>query len=371
MGGRPLAWFVGIAFGFSWTLFLIPLAFGAPGTQAHSVAALVAWAVAMWGPGLGAIAAVRSQKRPVLATLGMHRLGRRRAYAWAWLLPPAIAFVTAVAAWALGLGPWDPPRAMAELVGDEEAPFALETLVAIQIAAALLAAPLVNLPLALGEELGWRAFLLPALEERGSSRPGALLGSGAIWGIWHAPAIAQGHNYPGHPVLGIPLMIVAAVLWGVLLGWLYLQTRSVWAPALAHGSLNASAALPVLLIAGVDVTLAGHALSVVGCVITGVAVGILVLWLRSRGWPSGPGPAGAPESSQSSMAHERDTQARDPAAMSRWANPESVLPFLGQSGRTCSGDCQRKRRFGRGPWARRRPHRGCTRSACQEPPWTR
>jgi hypothetical protein len=30
---------------------------------------------------------------------------------------------------------------------------------------------------------------------------------GVIWGLWHAPLIAIGFNYPGMPVLGILMMI--------------------------------------------------------------------------------------------------------------------------------------------------------------------
>ena len=27
--------------------------------------------------------------------------------------------------------------------------------------------------------------------------------TGFIWGVWHAPIILQGHNYPQHPVAGV------------------------------------------------------------------------------------------------------------------------------------------------------------------------
>jgi D-alanyl-lipoteichoic acid acyltransferase DltB (MBOAT superfamily) len=30
----------------------------------------------------------------------------------------------------------------------------------------------------------------------------------AIWGLWHAPVILQGHNYPGYPLLGVLMMVV-------------------------------------------------------------------------------------------------------------------------------------------------------------------
>jgi membrane protease YdiL (CAAX protease family) len=115
---------------------------------------------------------------------------------------------------------------------------------------------------ALGEELGWRGFLLPRLLPLGQWR--AILLSGAIWGIWHAPAILQGHNYPGRPVAGVFMMIVFCVLLGAIFSWLYLRTRSPWAPALAHGSINAIAGLPILFMTGVDISIGGTVASIIG-----------------------------------------------------------------------------------------------------------
>ena len=55
-------------------------------------------------------------------------------------------------------------------------------------------------PFSFGEEWSWRGYLLPQLLPLGQWR--ALLISGAIWGLWHAPLIVLGANYPGHPILG-------------------------------------------------------------------------------------------------------------------------------------------------------------------------
>ena len=137
------------------------------------------------------------------------------------------------------------------------------------------AAPLINTLLALGEELGWRGLLLPELLPLGQWR--AILLSGVIWGFWHAPVILQGHNYPSQPVLGVFLMVVFAVLVGAFFGWLYLRTRSPWAPALAHGSLNASAGLPLLFLTGVDIPLGGTLASLIGW----IPLALFVAWLVS------------------------------------------------------------------------------------------
>jgi membrane protease YdiL (CAAX protease family) len=57
-----------------------------------------------------------------------------------------------------------------------------------------LVAPFINSLFGLGEEIGWRGFLLPRLLPLGKPRAYLLLG--VIWGIWHAPLIVVGFNYP-------------------------------------------------------------------------------------------------------------------------------------------------------------------------------
>ena len=88
------------------------------------------------------------------------------------------------------------------------------------VAAVLLTLPLQALllvPVTFGEEVGWRGYLLPRLLPLGQWR--ALVLSGAIWGLWHAPVILLGFNYPQHPVLGVLLMATMGAILGTLLGW--------------------------------------------------------------------------------------------------------------------------------------------------------
>ena len=152
-------------------------------------------------------------------------------------------------------------------------------LVLVQIGQALIFGPLINIIFTMGEELGWRGFLLPKLLPLGQWK--ALLVSGAIWGIWHAPAIVQGHNYPDHPILGILLMIVFCILLGIIIGWMYLNTRSPWVAALAHGSINAWAGLPFLFLKpGFDTALGGALTSIPGWIVMCLFISWLMLSKR-------------------------------------------------------------------------------------------
>ena len=102
---------------------------------------------------------------------------------------------------------------------------------------------------AFGEELGWRGMLFPTLAERIPER-NAALATGIIWGLWHAPAIAMGHNYgmgyAGFPVTGILAMTLLCTAMSCWLCHLRQRTGSVWPCALAHGSFNAVANLGLL-----------------------------------------------------------------------------------------------------------------------------
>ena len=68
---------------------------------------------------------------------------------------------------------------------------AVGMIVIIQMIVGALTGGIINLPFALGEELGWRGYLLPHLCQSMSIHR-AILFSGAIWGLWHAPMIAMG-----------------------------------------------------------------------------------------------------------------------------------------------------------------------------------
>jgi len=122
----------------------------------------------------------------------------------------------------------------------------LKVLFIAQIAQGLLLSGIVNLIPALGEEWGWRGYMMPRLRETMKPAPALLLG-GVIWGLWHAPLIALGHNYgtgyPGWPWLGIAAMCLFCIAFGVLLTWVTEKTGSCIPAALAHGALNGIAGI--------------------------------------------------------------------------------------------------------------------------------
>jgi membrane protease YdiL (CAAX protease family) len=125
-----------------------------------------------------------------------------------------------------------------------------ETLMLIIVLQVAIIGPIVNIIPTLGEELGWRGYLLPKLRLFFSDRA-ALVIAGIIWGIWHAPIIALGHNYGtsyiGYPFLGILMMIVFCASLGIIEGYAAIKLKSAIPAAMIHSAMNAGAGLPLYL----------------------------------------------------------------------------------------------------------------------------
>lgn len=118
---------------------------------------------------------------------------------------------------------------------------------------------ILNIPMFLGEELGWRGFLTPRLFHICKPMVAFLI-SGFFWGIWHAGMIMMGLNYPSvNPILGVCYMIALCIPLGIITQYFYFKSRSIIVAALTHAALNKSAmtASFVLKDQGYDTTLYG------------------------------------------------------------------------------------------------------------------
>ncbi|WP_167137442.1 CPBP family intramembrane glutamic endopeptidase [Diaminobutyricimonas sp. TR449] len=293
---NPTVLFVLLAYGLAW-LIVLPLWLSGQGLATPGALAL--GVVLMFAPALAARitewVAPSGERFTRSTTLRPRRKFRRTLpyYVIAWLGP--IALTVAVFALAAALGVFQ-----ADLVGfsgfaevlksvsgaaSQPVPAAaaaralpVETLVFAQLAT-MLVAPLINVIPALGEELGWRGWLQPRLSERYGQWTGAVI-TGVIWGLWHAPMVLLGYNYPGYPaVAALAFMVVACVLMSVLLGWITDASGTVWAAALAHAFINGTAGLGALIVAAghpIDPAAAGT-LGYTGWIVMAVLIAILVV----------------------------------------------------------------------------------------------
>lgn len=294
---RPAATisFIVLAIGLAW-LVTLPL-WGSGGVASPLFGVLVP--VMMFTPTIAAII-VMLALRPVpkgqrLRFLGMWPLRPAKRVVWMtiiglfapFVLVVASVFVAALCGWVqLDLVNFSGFAQTLAATVPEGTPMPPAIVVIVsQLVMIPLAAATVNAVVAFGEELGWRGFLVPALRPLGTWP--ALLISGAIWGLWHAPIILLGYNFARYDITGVLLMTAGCIAWGVLLGWLRLRSASVWPAVFAHGMMNACAALVGLVYAAgttFDMALSGP-LGVAGWIVCAVVVVVLALTGQFRRQP--------------------------------------------------------------------------------------
>ena len=92
----------------------------------------------------------------------------------------------------------------------------------------------ISLPLAFGEEFGWRGYAQPRLIRQFGLVSG-LLALGIIWGFWHTPIYNVMHWYSEHPLLGPFVMTpIDNILVVVPMAWLYIRSKNIWVPTFTH-----------------------------------------------------------------------------------------------------------------------------------------
>jgi membrane protease YdiL (CAAX protease family) len=91
----------------------------------------------------------------------------------------------------------------------------------------------------LGEELGWRGFALPHLQQSRSPLMASVV-VGLAWGFWHLPLHLRGdYGSMGGLVTGFGLRLVSQVAVAVVFTWLFNRSHhSLVAVVVLHASLN-------------------------------------------------------------------------------------------------------------------------------------
>lgn len=272
---------------FSWAVFGLVWLIALKDQQSNGLGTQVTMTLYMFFPMIVALMRQWSQKEKPSRT-GLLKLK----ISWSWLIAVAIPFAiillsVLISAFMPGARLHYGPEGVIAFSGLEgEAadqiiaqfsaipPFAV---IAGTLISGLIAGCTVNAVAAFGEEYGWRNYMVDAL--RGQQFWKAALLIGFVWGIWHAPLILIGHNYPQHPIAGVGMMCVFCILMGILELWLVLKTGSVIPAALMHGTVNAISGASLFLVSGgCDLTVGVSSLSgFIAIIIT-----IVVLYFYDR-----------------------------------------------------------------------------------------
>jgi len=204
--------------------------------SAKALAASGLSALAMLIP-LAAVAVTRLiAKEPMFRNLGISFKVNRWWFA-GWLLIPILALAIMGASALMPGESWSPDNetvaaAMKQIPGN----MGTWGFIGITLISGLLAGMTINAVFAFGEEIGWRGYLVELFKGQGFIRTSVV--TGAIWGLWHAPLILNGHNYPQHPVAGVFMMVVMCILFTPILLYFRQKSGSVIVAAIMHGTFN-------------------------------------------------------------------------------------------------------------------------------------
>jgi len=187
-----------------------------------------------------------------LATLGAcavcrHDLG---ALGWRWgdwdqqllsfLIPLAYVTIAYGAIWITGVGGWYD----AGFVEEVRAGYMLDSwsdasIIALRFALTGTVSFVLLLPGVLGEEMGWRGLLAPALSQSLSFSSVALL-SGLLWSLWHWPLMFLGFygNSEAPLVFQLAMFSVCLMSMSFVMTYIRYKTDSLWPAVVFHMSHN-------------------------------------------------------------------------------------------------------------------------------------
>lgn len=278
--------FLGFAFGIPWGVALVISLSGMMKTNPFQAGALVN-IFFISTPWLANII-TRLVTREGWANLCLRPNLKRgwRFYLAAWLLPFLATIVGGALFSLLFPGSFDPALGVVQKLVENSSsaaanPWAI--LQSITLSMMFVSAP-INAVASIGEEFGWRAYLLPKLMVRfaGAGLPGAgpmgvstndpiqaggfstagsrkaALLAGVVHGVWHWPLILLTASLvPGVTILTPLVYLVFTCSLSILLSWAALRSGSVWPASVGHGAVNTASALPGYLLKGQAIPLLG------------------------------------------------------------------------------------------------------------------
>jgi uncharacterized protein len=221
---HAIAIYLALTFGLTWsiggTAMLAPDWFSATFGGFNGRAPM--FYLAVWAPNIAALAVTLLISGWSGITDLLSRLFRWRVRPWVWIAAlwfhPALMLVVEL----IGLAFGDPLPTTANWHA---------------LAAGLVYLPLIALG-PLGEELGWRGFLLPRLLDQMKPLSAALI-LGAIWMVWHLPAFFLSGVPQSN--MSLPIFMLGGMAFTVFITWLFLNARQsiLIAGIIPHAIANA------------------------------------------------------------------------------------------------------------------------------------
>jgi membrane protease YdiL (CAAX protease family) len=238
----------------------------------------------MWCPALASMLTLRLNGRSI-ADLGW-KWGETKYQIRSWYIPLLYASIAYAIVWIFHLGAFGNPdfyNSLAKSMHLGGPPWISIVLGIVLIGTYGL---IRSISSALGEEIGWRGFLVPELAKTTSFTTTSLV-SGIVWSLWHYSILIYGDYNAGTPTwYGLTCFTVMVIAMSFVFAWMRLKSGSLWTGAILHGSHN-------LYIQGIFTPITRNTgktawfIDEFGCVLPLVAIAFAIyFWSKRRELPA-------------------------------------------------------------------------------------
>ena len=191
----------------------------------------------MWCPGIAALISMKILKRS-LKELGW-KWGKTKYQIQSYFIPFIYALIAYLIIWGFGWGKFYDSEFVATIsnsLGLTE--MDNKSVIAIYVLQEAIIGILIGSIFALGEEIGWRGFLVPELyKTQGFTKTSVI--SGLVWGVWHLPILLFADYNSGTPVwYAMFCFIVLVVGISFIYTWFRIKSGSLWTAVLLHATHN-------------------------------------------------------------------------------------------------------------------------------------
>jgi len=190
----------------------------------------------MISPALAAFLTLKIKKRPISSL--PWSLKNLKYVKFSYLIPLLYVSIAYVLLWLFGFANFMNPETITEWsnelgIAESNQPLVIAVMVILLLTVGVVK----NLGSTLGEEIGWRGFLIFELRKVMSFKSLAIV-SGVIWAVWHYPVInliyGRGENLLMH-TSAFTIMIIGI---SVILAYFTFKSKSLWPAAIYHSVHN-------------------------------------------------------------------------------------------------------------------------------------
>jgi membrane protease YdiL (CAAX protease family) len=191
----------------------------------------------MWCPGISALLTMRILKKDT-SELGWI-WGKSKYQVWSYFIPIIYTLITYSIIWFAGWGGFYTQ----EFVNELTTSFGLGTqsdgfLIGIYVILFGIFGTIRSAANALGEEIGWRGFLVPTLYKNLGYTKTSLV-SGAIWAAWHMPVLLFADYNSGTPSwYAMSCFTVTIISISFVFTWMRIKSGSLWTAVILHATHN-------------------------------------------------------------------------------------------------------------------------------------